>query len=168
MDGAHAGLSAEARARIALVAYVCSPDEGSEPGTGWVWARMLAAFADVTLITIDDEPRRRSTDERIAALGLRDRIRLVTVPYPRWWARPLWRFERLSYLVWLLRMPAQVGRLGLHFDLAWHVTLANVWLGTTAYRLAHRFVLGPVGGGVATPWSVTPALGKTGLLFEVN
>ena len=168
MNEAPEGLTAVARARIALVAYVCSPGEGSEPGTGWVWARMLASFADVTLITIDDEPRTRSTDQRIAELGLGDRIHHVTVPYPRWWIRALWHFERLSYLVWQLGMPTQGRAVGLHFDLAWHITLTNVWLGSTGYQLARRFVLGPVGGGVATPWRVTPVLGAAGLLFEVN
>jgi glycosyltransferase involved in cell wall biosynthesis len=162
------GSGADARPRIALVAYVCGPDEGSEPGTGWAWARMLATFADVTLITLDEEPRAGETDRRIAALGLGDRIRHVTVPYPRWWLRALWRFERLSYVAWQLGMPTQVRRLGHQFDLAWHVTLANVWMGSAGYQLARRFVLGPVGGGVATPWGVVPALGMVGFLFEVR
>jgi glycosyltransferase involved in cell wall biosynthesis len=168
LNEASDGSGTDARPRIALVAYVCGPDEGSEPGTGWAWARMLATFADVTLITIDEEPRASRTDERIAALGLADRIRHVAVPYPRWWPRLFHRFGRFSYMAWHLGMVGPVRRLGLPFDLAWHVTLANVWMGSAGFRLARRFVFGPVGGGVPTPWGVAPALGPWGILFEVN
>jgi glycosyltransferase involved in cell wall biosynthesis len=159
---------ASSRPRIAVVAYYCGPEEGSEPGTGWEWARMLASIGDVTLITRDEEPRATRTDERIVALGLEPHIRHVTVPYPRWWVGPLRRFERLSYVAWQLGMAGQVRTLGHRFELAWHVTMANVWLGSTAYQLAPRFILGPVGGGVSTPWGVATALGPAGFLFEMQ
>jgi hypothetical protein len=89
-------------------------------------------------------------------------------PIPRWWPRVLWRFERLGYLDWELGMPTHVRRVGLHSDLAWHVTLANVGMGSAGSRLARRFVLRPVGGGIATPWGVMPTLETAGSLFEVN
>jgi hypothetical protein len=153
--------------RIALVAYVCSPDEGSEPGTGWAWARLLSEIGEVWLVTVDDG-RAVRTQQAIEALGLSVRIRLVTVPFPRWWRSRLRRFEHLSYLAWMLGMPAHVRALGIPFDLAWHVTFGNAWLGSTAQNLAPQFVLGPVGGGVGTPWRIVPVLGWRGATFEVG
>jgi glycosyltransferase involved in cell wall biosynthesis len=129
---------------------------------------MLATFADVTLITIDDRSRAAATDRRIAELGLGERVVHVTVPYPRWWPRAMRRFGRLSYIAWHLGMVGPVRESGLRFDIAWHVTLANVWMGSAGYRLARTFVLGPVGGGVGTPWSTVSAIGPAGVLFEIN
>jgi hypothetical protein len=153
--------------RIALVAYVCAPDEGSEPGTGWAWARLLANFGDVWLATLDDD-RAVRTQRAIEELGLSGRIRLVRVPFPRWWKGRLRGFEHLSYLAWMLGMPSRVRALEIPFDLAWHVTFGNAWLGSTAQDLAPQFVYGPVGGGVGTPWRIVPALGWRGGAFEVG
>jgi len=156
------------RPSIALVAYGCGPGEGSEPGTGWAWARLLATFADVTLITVDREPRVSRTISEIEALGLVDRIRFAPIPFPSWWPAPFHRFGRLNYLAWHAGMPTRVRQLGTRFDLAWHVTWANVWMGSAGYRLAPRFVLGPVGGGTPTPWRLAPALGPLGIFLEVS
>ncbi len=153
--------------QIALVAYVCAPDEGSEPGAGWVWARLLSEIGDVWLVTLDDE-RAVRTQQAIESLGPTGRIRLVAVPFPRWWRGPIRRFERLSYVAWMLGMPVGVRALEVSFDLAWHVTFGNAWLGSTAQDLAPQFVLGPVGGGVGTPWRIVPALGWRGATFEVG
>jgi glycosyltransferase involved in cell wall biosynthesis len=53
------------------------------------------------------------------------------------------------------------------FDLAWHLTFANAWIGSTAALLGARFVYGPIGGGVKTPWRLVPALGLRGSLQEL-
>ena len=37
--------------RILVLAYACEPGTGSEPGTGWMWSRMLARFGDTTVVT---------------------------------------------------------------------------------------------------------------------
>ena len=49
----------------------------------------------------------------------------------------------------------------------WHVTLANIWLGSAAPLTNLPFVYGPVGGGVTTPWRLLPSLGVAGAAFEV-
>jgi glycosyltransferase involved in cell wall biosynthesis len=53
------------------------------------------------------------------------------------------------------------------FDLAWHLTFANAWIGSAAALLGTQFVYGPVGGGVKTPWKLIPALGIRGCLQEL-
>ena len=153
--------------RIAVVAYACAPDEGSEPGTGWAWARLVSEIGDVWLVTLDDA-RAGRTQQAIEALGLSGHIRLVVVPFPRWWKGRLRGFEHLSYLAWMLGMPARVRALEVPFDLAWHVTFGNAWLASTAQDLAPQFVFGPVGGGVGTPWRIVPALGWRGATLEVG
>jgi NAD(P)-dependent dehydrogenase (short-subunit alcohol dehydrogenase family) len=37
--------------RIVAFAYACEPDSGSEPGVGWMWARMLAHLGETWVIT---------------------------------------------------------------------------------------------------------------------
>jgi hypothetical protein len=39
--------------RVLLFAYTCEPGNGSEPGTGWVWSRMLARMGEVWAITCE-------------------------------------------------------------------------------------------------------------------
>jgi len=49
------------------------------------------------------------------------------------------------------------------FDVVHHVTLASYWTRAGAAVVSKPFVLGPVGGGVETPWRLIPALGWRGL-----
>ena len=37
--------------RILAFAYACEPAQGSEPGAGWAWARMLAHQGETWVIT---------------------------------------------------------------------------------------------------------------------
>ena len=53
------------------------------------------------------------------------------------------------------------------FDLGWHLTFSNGWIGSTACLLNLPFVYGPVGGGVAPPWRLAGSLGVRGTLYEV-
>lgn len=55
----------------------------------------------------------------------------------------------------------------LRFDLAWHLTLANAWLGSLAALAGPPFVYGPVGGGIGVAWSQLPTLGVRGTAYEL-
>ena len=58
--------------RILAFAYACSPDEGSEPGAGWTWARLLARFGDVWVLT--RENNREGIERGLELFPERDRI----------------------------------------------------------------------------------------------
>jgi glycosyltransferase involved in cell wall biosynthesis len=156
--------------KLLAFAYACEPAEGSEPGAGWMWARMLARIGDTWVIT------RANNRERIeAALGSipeRDALHFAYVDLPDWarfWKRGT-RGLKLYYLLWELAALREGRRLqrSERFDLAWHLTLANAWLGSAAPLLGLPFVFGPVGGGVGPPWRLVPSMGFGPMLYEAS
>jgi glycosyltransferase involved in cell wall biosynthesis len=156
--------------RIAVFAYACEPKEGSEPGVGWMWARMLATLGDVWVVTRANN--REAIEAGVADLPERDRLHFVYVDLPAWarfWKRGS-RGLRLYYLLWQVAAYSELRRLRDQegsFDIAWHVTLATVWLGSLAALISRTFVYGPVGGGVNPPRQLLSSLGFKGIAYEV-
>jgi glycosyltransferase involved in cell wall biosynthesis len=155
--------------RIVAFAYACEPESGSEPGAGWMWARMLTNLGETWVIT--RENNRDAIEAALPTVPERARLHFEYVDLPAWsrfWKRGL-RGVHPYYMLWqaaaLRRARALNGEQ--RFDLAWHLTFANAWIGSTAALLGTRFVYGPVGGGVKIPWKLTPALGARGCLQEV-
>jgi glycosyltransferase involved in cell wall biosynthesis len=134
-----------------------------------MWGRMLARLDDVWVIT-----RANNADAVTAALpGIpeRDRLQFEFVDLPRWarfWKRRQ-RGVRLYYMLWQLAALKRARRLARRqsFDIIWHLTLANVWLGSLAPLVGGRFVYGPVGGGVGLPWGFITTLGLRGFTYEL-
>jgi glycosyltransferase involved in cell wall biosynthesis len=154
--------------RILVFAYACEPGKGSEPEVGWLWSRMLARIGDIWVITRANN--RPLVEEHLGGIPERDRMHFVFVDLPsrtRWWKRGQ-RGIRLYYLLWQLAALREARRLhaDVGFDLAWHLTLANAWLGSVVPLLDVPFVYGPVGGGVTTPPTLLPSLGVRGLAYE--
>ena len=92
------------------------------------------------------------------------------VDLPRW-ARSWKRGRRgihLYYVLWQLAALRTARRLHAkhRFSLVWHVTLANAWLGSTAWLVGPPFVYGPIGGGVRPPLGLMSSLGARGVIFE--
>ena len=163
-----AGPELKRRLRILVFAYACEPTEGSEPGAGWSWARMLAGLGEAHVMTRSNN--RRAIEAHVAGLPERGHLHFHYVDLPAWarfWKRGQ-RGVRIYYLLWQLAAVRKARRLSRDtpFDLAWHVTLANAWLGSLAWRLNVPFVYGPVGGGVAPPWRLLPTLGFRGVAYE--
>ena len=103
--------------------------------------------------------------------GDRESLHFVYVdlpPHLRRWKRGT-KGLRLYYLIWqvLALRRAQQLMQERRFDLVWHVTLANAWIGTTAGLLGLPLVYGPVGGGVSPPWSLLGTLGVRGCGYEL-
>jgi glycosyltransferase involved in cell wall biosynthesis len=154
---------------ILVFAYACEPGRGSEPGAGWDWVRLLAGLADTCVIT-----RANNADvieEALPETPERDRLSFEYVDLPRWamfWKRGQ-RGVRAYYLLWQFAALAAARRLQTRrrFDVIWHLTLANLWLGSVAPLAGRPFVLGPAGGGAATPIGFLPALGARGAAYEV-
>jgi glycosyltransferase involved in cell wall biosynthesis len=154
--------------RILAFAYACEPDRGSEPGAGWLWARMIAGYGDVTVITRANN--REVIEAALPGTPERDRLRFVYVDLPHWarfWKRGH-RGVHLYYLLWqfaALRAAQRLHRTK-RFDLVWHLTFANVWMGSAAALVRAPFVYGPVGGAVKTPWRLLGCLNLRGIVRE--
>jgi glycosyltransferase involved in cell wall biosynthesis len=156
--------------RILAFDYACAPDEGSEPGAGWAWARVLGRLGDTWVVTRANN--RGPIEQAIAATPERDRLHFVFVDLPPWarfWKKGQ-RGIRLYYLLWQIaalraarRLHREVG-----FTLVWHLTFANAWFGSLAPLMGPPFVYGPVGGGVGMPpRRLVRMLGARALRFEL-
>ncbi|MDR3636181.1 MAG: glycosyltransferase [Isosphaeraceae bacterium] len=160
--------------RILLIAYSFEPDVGSEKGVGWIWARMLAEMAEVTVI-IAGGPN----DSEAIAIARRnvagaDRFRIVEVPVQQILGRdlkslPVPGADILRYAAWQYAARRAALRMvkSEHFDLVWHVTWSTGWLGSIGATLGLPFVFGPIAGGVGPPWRLVPSLGPAGIAREV-
>lgn len=140
--------------RILAFAYACESDKGSEPGAGWAWARTLAGLGETWVITRVNN--RASIESALPDLKDAARLHFVYVDLPPWarfWKRGQ-RGIRIYYLLWQIRamLAARQLRRTVEFDLFWHLTMANIWLGSLASLAGRPFVYGPVGGGVGAPW----------------
>lgn len=154
---------------ILAFAYACEPGKGSEPGAGWDWARLIAVLDDICVITRANNAQ--AIEESLPTIPERDRLTFVYVDLPRWarfWKKGH-RGARAYYLLWQLAALMKARRLQRQraFDTVWHLTLANVWMGSLAPLARGRFVLGPVGGGVTPPLRLMPGLGPRGAAYEV-
>ena len=142
-----------------------------------MWARLLATFGETWVLTrVWEREARERRDAEVRRLGLEGRLRFVDVDLPSWtrlWRRDASidsnRFQRLEYLIWqscAARHARELHRT-VAFDLAWHLTWANMWGGSAASGLGIPLVLGPVGGAVQPPWRLVGDLGLRGAWFEV-
>jgi glycosyltransferase involved in cell wall biosynthesis len=153
--------------RILAFAYSCSPDEGSEPGAGWTWTRLLARLGEVWVVT--RENNREAIERGLEQIPEGDRMHPVYVDLPPWgrfWKRGH-RGTRAYYQLWQSAARRRVRAIPVDFDLVWHLTLANAWLGSPGPGLGKPFVYGPVGGGVAPPVRLLPSLGARGVAYEL-
>jgi glycosyltransferase involved in cell wall biosynthesis len=155
--------------RILTLAYACEPGKGSEPGTGWMWSRMLARFGAATVITRSNN--RSVIEPALASTPEAPRLTFEYVDLPDWarfWKRGQ-RGVRLYYVLWqlaALRRAQQLHR-SEPFDLVWHVTMSNYWLGSVGGLVGPPFVFGPMGGGVPSCLRIR-IVGLRGLLYELG
>jgi glycosyltransferase involved in cell wall biosynthesis len=154
--------------RILVLAYACEPETGSEPGTGWMWSRMLARFGDATVVTRSNN--RPAITSALAETPEADHLTFEYVDLPEWvrfWKRGQ-RGVRLYYVLWqlaALRKAKQLHRT-YPFDLVWHTTMSSYWLGSVGGLIGPPFVFGPMGGGVPACLD-TGIVGLQGLLYEL-
>lgn len=155
--------------RILALAYACEPDKGSEPGAGWNMVRLLARIGPTTVITRANN--RASVEAALRSTAESANLDFVYVDLPRWaaWWKRGHRGVRVYYLLWQARAAFAARRLhrAAAFDLCWHVTIANAWLGSLGPLVGPPFVYGPVGAGVSLPVSALPAIGGKGRAYEL-
>jgi glycosyltransferase involved in cell wall biosynthesis len=129
---------------------------------------MLAALDDTCVITRANNAE--AIEESLSEVGDRARLAFVYIDLPYWarfWKRGQ-RGTRAYYLLWQIAALVTARRLRREHDfhVVWHLTLANLWMGSLAPLAGGRFVLGPVGGGVSPPLSLLPVLGIRGIAYE--
>lgn len=158
-----------AEPRLLVFAYACEPDKGSEPGAGWAWVRALAHLGEITVIT--RENNRQAIERGLESVPKRDRLAFEYVDLPGWargWKKGQ-RGVRLYYVLWMIAAFRRGRALQDQktFDLVWHLTLANAWLGSLAPLLGRPFVYGPVGTGAPLVWRLLPSFGLRGGIYEL-
>ena len=143
--------------RLILSAYVCRPDAGSEPGTGWGWAIHLArAGCQVHLLTAG---RNRKS--------IKGYLQKSPCPelYPHFIDVPgmdPMSSGALHYILWqylALRLAKSL-QSTVRFDIAHHVSYGSVVIPTPLTQLGLPTVFGPVGGGQSAPASLLGYFGK--------
>jgi glycosyltransferase involved in cell wall biosynthesis len=138
---------------VLLSAYACEPGRGSEPGMGWHWALEIARLGhEVHILT-----RKNNLPSIKAELVRHPDLRIYPIGYdlPRWmtWWKKGGRGASLYYSLWQRGAFHAARRLSLktRFDLVHHITFAVFRQPSRMGRLGLPLVLGPLGGGEATP-----------------
>ena len=133
--------------KVLLSALACCPGQGSEPGTGWHWARALADLGhDVTVLTMSRLPGGNTRD---GSAGVDFRfIDIPASPLPRFSGR-LWTYD--IYRRWQDAALRHVEATPQQYDVAHHVTWGSLHLGSMLWRLPVPLVYGPIGGGQTAP-----------------
>ena len=159
--------------RFLVIAYACRPEEGSEAGAGWTFARIAAGIGPTWVL---HRPRPDTAESvKIAATSVPEAagLHLVPVVQPfltgRKSATADYPAERLEYMLWQARAVRAARSLVAQeqIDVVWHVSWSTVWLGSLGWLAGRKFVWGPVGGGVGPPWPLLGTLGGRGIATEL-
>ena len=134
-----------------------------------MWSRMLSHIGPTTVIT--RTKHRPFIEEGLAAIPEDEpRPSFVYVEAPKW--ATWWQIDDRAlypyYMLWQLSALRTARKLHRDraFDVVWHLTWANAWLGAVGALVRARFAYGPVGGGVPTPWRLARALGMRGMVAD--
>jgi glycosyltransferase involved in cell wall biosynthesis len=161
------------RPRIAVWAYTCNPERGSDRGATWAYVRALGRDADLTVFhSPEDAPELRRWSQQNPAAP----IDFVEVPEPPWIAFVHRGFgvhrqlEFVTYAAWLRdAVRATRQRLAVDgFDAVAHASFSNYWLPSPVWKLGVPSLWGPIGGGVRTPLRLWPSLGLGGVIAELE
>src|SRR5919106_4757910 len=85
---------------ILAIAYACDPSQGSEPGAGWMWSRLLSRLGRTTVITRKNN--REPIEVALSSTPEAPLLDFVYVDLPAWarfWKRGK-RGTRVYYLLW--------------------------------------------------------------------
>ncbi len=142
----------ERNLKVLISAYACEPHKGSEPGVGWNWAKQIAGFAEVHVIT---RANNRAVIEEELKKSPISNLYFHYYDVPRWlsfWKKKT-RGLYLYYLLWQFgayRLAKKIHNKE-KFDIVHHLTFGNIWLPTFMPFLGISFIWGPVGGGEQIP-----------------
>lgn len=153
--------------KVLVLAYACEPGKGSEPGVGWNWAKQIAKFAEVWVIT-----RKNNSEviEQELSKNPLPRLHFVYVDLPKWmrfWKKGQ-RGIHLYYYLWLIWSYSIARRLNkkIHFDVAHHLTFGVYSSPSFIALLPLPFIWGPIGGVDTVPKLLRVSLGMKGRIYE--
>ncbi|MFP3882612.1 MAG: glycosyltransferase family 4 protein [Actinomycetota bacterium] len=155
--------------RILISAYACEPGEGSEPEVGFQTVLAAAREHEVWVIT-----RGNNVASLRSALSRKKNIHVIAhdVEGPALRAKNLGGLLTLHLYhdLWQRRLGELAVSLDRehNFDLIHHVTFAAYWSRAGVASVAKPLVWGPLGGGVAPPVSLLPAMGLFGAASDLT
>ncbi len=156
--------------KVLISAYACEPHKGSEPGVGWNWAKQIARFAEVWVIT---RANNKEVIEEELNKNPEPNLHFVYVDLPKWirfWKKGQ-RGIHLYYYLWQFAAYFKAKRLvkEVKFDIAHHITFVNDWIPSSMALLKVPFVWGPIGSHPPMPWRFLPNLKSKSLeIIRIN
>jgi glycosyltransferase involved in cell wall biosynthesis len=140
--------------KVLLSSYQCLPNEGSELGNGWNWARALTdAGHHVTVLTQESHIIRAAAPPDIEFMHVpatgKSRVQQAVAPLGAAGQRIHWLDHYLHWqdaaLEYVQSQPQA------RFDVVHHVSWGSLHLGSRLWRLDTPLVYGPIGGGQVAP-----------------
>lgn len=138
--------------KILYLAFACNPFAGSEAQCGWSWPMAMRGYADVSVLTREEN---RADINRYLRENKIDDIQVfyhdippcVNLYYKKG------KLYHLYYLLWQKTAVSYVRKLQEQhrFDYIHHVTLGDFRSVGGCWRLKPKFIFGPVGGAQTTP-----------------
>lgn len=138
--------------KVLVSAYACEPNKGSEPGVGWNWAKQIARFHEVWVITRENN---REPIEKEIQKAPDSNMHFIYTDLPKW-AR-FWKSGekgvRLYYYLWQFAAlkTAFLAHKKLSFDICHHITFVNNWQPALISLLPIPFIWGPIGSNPPVP-----------------
>jgi glycosyltransferase involved in cell wall biosynthesis len=161
------------RPRIAVWAYNCNPELGSEHGATWAFVRTLANRSELVVFhspADTDQLTAWANEHADTAIEFAEVHEPPSLAVIHKWFRFHRQLEFVTYGGWL---KAAIDRTREEhrtrpFDAIAHVSYSNYWLPSPSWKLGLPSIWGPAGGGVRTPFRLLPTLGPAGILAEVE
>lgn len=159
--------------KVLISAYACSPDKGSEPGTGWGFVKGLAATHHELFVITEQGYERAITRDRDADASQNlERVRFYYVHRHRnhcaervWPPAYYWTYRRWHLDAY--RLAIQLHK-HIRFDLAHQLTMSGFREPGYLWKLDIPFVWGPMGGMGFYPWRFLFATGGYGAIYYLG
>lgn len=151
--------------RIAVVAYSCEPNKGSEPGVAWDFVEEMSKRGhSIVVFTKADK------QDTIAKNSLTEGVNFYYVNSPDVWLKSRFALLRaLHYYLWNISCILYFKRnfKASQFDIVHHVTFVNDWMPSAGAFFGARFVVGPIGHHPDLPLRYLSSLEIGNVLKEV-
>jgi len=156
--------------KLLISAYACAPNRGSEHGIGWNWTTEARRLGHEVWALVS--PAHRDAIEEASRNDAASRSIHWLFPEVSYWPlqpaiEPKW--ERTYNLIWqmaALRMARELHQ-RVRFDAVHHLTWGGVRAPTFLGSFGPPLIVGPMGGGETSPFSLRDGLSFRGKILEV-